>query len=1004
MTRYAWILLALVVAQSLVGQSPTETPSVSLRAIDAGITGGATYYAEGDFIGSWTDPNASLQWELTVDEDATPRVELVHSCAPNCGGRFQLRIGDHILNGETRSTSSWNDYQTMALGPMALAKGRTLVVLRAGPFQTAPMNLKVIRLGPIKGSVKAVVVPRPQGPLPPTYVVPNFHPASCGWLTNWSVERNYCANSYLDHLDRVRDDAHYEFVLSECNTLIAILNFEPQRFAELKTRIQEGRVELPNAFFLEPTINLSGGEALAKMGIEGLRWQQQVMGTRPRFCWAIDVCGTHEQMPQLCAALGLEALIYTRNNRSGKTVFWSESPDGSRILTLVPGHYSEFGTFFGVREPFTTQQLEELERAIAGKVPSTPAGAPVLILGGNGDYSLAPARVQNPTAFLEQWKGFRPDASIRFTTLSRYFDALLPGVQSGRIELPTVRGGTGYMFDSFWIECPRVKSWYRSDEHALQAAETLATISSLKAAYDYPVQSLYHAWLQMLLNMDRNTLWGAAGGMVFEHDSSWDARDRFQWVEQHTAATLEAAAHRLLGDGSAVGLFNPANWRRNDPLRLRLPAGTSLAGATCEAADDGTAFCRLNVPAVGVVGVELLSKPAQAPRKIALAETIDTVFYSARIDPATGAIASLRVKPSGREMLGGPANVLVAEQREGDGDPGDFMEPRPRRPRLASSSDFRHTIGVTDGPLAITVDVQGEFYGGGPCRRVMRFYKDHPRIDFETELTDIPNLTVVVAEFPLAESPTEIRRGIPFGFSHGAWARPNPELNGWTRGIVPAVRWSDYVVPSGGGMAILDRGLTGREINDNIPVLYLYNATDKYYGYPNTWLSGKGHHRFEYALVAHDADWKTARIPQLAWEYNCPVTLASRCAPAPPQSFVRTSDNVIVEVVRREGADIEIRLTECLGLAGTAEVTLDLPHEQAALTDLVGGHPARLDGGPTYRFPVRSQQIVTMRFRTPTPVADIKPLTEWDELVPPHKLAALHQQRKDVKGHPPRGS
>ena len=28
--------------------------------------------------------------------------------------------------------------------------------------------------------------------LPTTYVVANFHPASCGWLANWSVERNYC--------------------------------------------------------------------------------------------------------------------------------------------------------------------------------------------------------------------------------------------------------------------------------------------------------------------------------------------------------------------------------------------------------------------------------------------------------------------------------------------------------------------------------------------------------------------------------------------------------------------------------------------------------------------------------------------------------------------------------------------------------------------------------------------------------------------------------------------
>src|SRR5665648_1137465 len=80
--------------------------------------------------------------------------------------------------------------------------------------------------------------------LPPAYIVPNFHPASCGWLTNWSTERNYCANSYLDHLDRVRDDSTYQFVLSECNNMIAIKNFAPERFEEIKVRVKEGRVEL----------------------------------------------------------------------------------------------------------------------------------------------------------------------------------------------------------------------------------------------------------------------------------------------------------------------------------------------------------------------------------------------------------------------------------------------------------------------------------------------------------------------------------------------------------------------------------------------------------------------------------------------------------------------------------------------------------------------------------------------------------------------------------------
>lgn len=836
------------------------------------------------------------------------------------------------------------------------------------------------------------------------FVVPNFHPASCGWLTNWSAERDYCANSYLDHLDRVRDDPNYEFVLSECNNMIAIRNFEPERFAELKNRVKEGRVELVNAFFLESTCSLSGGEALAKMGIEGLRWQQEVMGVRPRFLWAIDLCGTHEQMPQLAAGLGLEALIYTRCSRAQRSIFWSESPDGSRILTLVPGEYAEdLGGAFQAKAPLAADQLGKTAAYLASKFAYTPPGAPVLVFAGGTDYALAPARRENPTEFLGQWKAYRPDCDVRFTTLSKYVDAILPGIRSGDIKLETVRGGTSYTFDSFWIENPRVKSWFRRDEHALQAAETLGTIASLTSGYEYPAEKFYDSWLQVLLSMDRNSLWGSAGGMVFESETSWDVRDRLGWVEKAAAEELKAAARKLAGGGEGVTLFNPANWTRTDPLRLKLLPGTRLAGTASESAEDGTVICRVEVPSTGVVGFRLEPRPADAPNPIALPPIIETEFYSARVDPSTGALISLRTKPSGREMLGGPANVLVAEKHTGQGDPGDFTDPRPRRPRLASSSDVNPEIAVTEGPIAITVDVRCRFVGGAPSRRLMRFYKNHPRVDFETELNDIPNLTVVVAEFPLAAPPAEIRRGLPFGFSHGAWARPNPGLHGWVKGINPVVRWIDYEMPEGGGLAILDRGLTGRETNDRTPVIYLYNATDEYYGYPNSWLSGKGSRKLEYALVAHEAGWDSARIPQLAWEYNAPVSAVEGCAVIEPQSFLRTSQNVIAEVVRRDGPDIEVRLTECLGRAGTAEVSLSLPHTRAAMTDLVGQNARRLDGGPGYSFPVRPLQIVTLRFRTAAPVAKVEPLTEWDKLVPEGKRAALRDHRKDRKGHPPRG-
>jgi alpha-mannosidase len=832
------------------------------------------------------------------------------------------------------------------------------------------------------------------------YVVPVFHPASCGWLTNFSMERVYCANSYFDHLDRVRDDPQYAFVLSEVNNMIAMMNFKPERMPELKKAIQARRVELVNGFFLESTINLSGGEALVRLGVEGLRWQKKMFGVRPRFAWTIDVCGTHDQMAQISSGLGLEAMVYTRKNPTGSAVHWSVSPDASKVLSLSPGHYSELETVMLASEALKPDQVAKVEKELAAKLKITPEQAPLLILAGGGDYALAPHCKQFPKEFLEQWKQDPDHPEMRFSILGNYLDDLQALDQAGKLDIPSMLGGTAYDFDSFWIECPRVKSSYRRCEHLLQAAESLCAAASLKTKHAYASQELYDAWTLMFLNMDRNTLWGSAGGMVFEHEKSWDVKDRFEWVEKHSAAAAEAAGAALVPAGDGVGLYNPLNWTRRDPVLLP----QALDGVPGQAAGDGMVLCQPELKPFGMAGWNRAKESVPEMREVPLPLRIDTEFYEIRIDEKSGAIASVKLRANGTEMLGAPANVVVAEKpKSQNADPGDFMLPRPGRIRLDSTSEHPQTVRVRQGPLATFVEVEGEFAGGGLCRRTMVFHNDYPRIDFTTELNDVPNLTVVVAEFPLAGAIGEVRRGIPYGFSHGAWARPDPKLHGWTKGIVPAVRWSHYSMEGGGGAALLDRGLSGRELNGSTPIIYLYNATDKYYGYPNSWLSGKGRHTVQYALVLHDGEWKDARIPWMAWEYNCPPLAFAGRGVMPASSFLDTSPNVVVEALRRVGSDIEVRLAECLGYAGTAEIALSLPHRSAAQTDMNGEHAKPLRGGPAYTFPVRPQQIVTLRFRTAQPVPEPELVTAWDRMVPPDKVAMLHQYSTE-KGHPPKGN
>jgi alpha-mannosidase len=841
------------------------------------------------------------------------------------------------------------------------------------------------------------------------FLVPNFHPASCGWLTTFSRERVYCANSYLDHLDRVRDDPHYAFVLSEVNNIIAIMNFQPERIPELKQRVAEKRVELVNAYFLESTINLSGGEALVRLGVEGLRWYEQVFGLRPKYSWNIDVCGTHDQMPQIASGLGLEVLIYTRRNPTGKTIYWSVSPDGSKILTLSPGGYSEAGAIFSSKTPLNGEQLSKLAQFFDSKEPITPQGAPILVLAGGDDYALAPTVKSYPSDFLEQWTKAGSGRTIEFTTLSQYVDAIQPEIASGKMSLPTLYGGTAYDFDAFWIECAEVKTRYRRNEHALQAAEMLATIASLQAtgnSFEYPAQALHDAWILMCLNMDRNTLWGSAGGMVFVSEQSWDARDRFEWVRKTSSQTLDSAGKSLLPAGGEIGLFNPLNWKRKDPVELQLPVGTSFDGLPSELLPNGFVLCQPEMPSISACGLKLSQRPASTAEVVELPDVIETNYYLARFDRATGALTSLKSRKTSRELLGAPANVIVAEQpaKVQDNAPADFMPPRPERTRVASSSDQPTTMRAARGPIAWTIVASGTFYGGSAVRRLVRLYHDSPRIDFETELNDIPNHTVVVAEFPLAIDIAQVRRGIPFGFSHGAWATPDSELHGWTKGIVPAVRWSDHAFSGGGGFAILDRGLSGREVNGRTPILYLINAQDEYHGYPNAWLSGKGRHLLPYSVVAYDGAWEEAHIPQMAWEYNRePAVIPGRAA-MQAQSFVETSDNVIVEAVRREGNHIELRLVESRGVPGTATIKVLFPHQTAMLTDLVGRRLSDVRPAATYRFPVRAQQIVTMHLETSTSVPIPSPTSSWDSFVPAEKLAALHAYDPKLKGHPPFGN
>jgi alpha-mannosidase len=87
-------------------------------------------------------------------------------------------------------------------------------------------------------------------------------------------------------------------------------------------------------------------------------------------------------------------------------------------------------------------------------------------------------------------------------------------------------------------------------------------------------------------------------------------------------------------------------------------------------------------------------------------------------------------------------------------------------------------------------------------------------------------------------------------------------------------------------------------------------------------------------------------------------------SPETSMSFLETSENIIVEAMRREEDQIELRSVECLGLPGTVLVKVSLPHRKVHITDLTGRKKTTLSHAESYSIPVQPREIVTLHLET----------------------------------------
>ena len=275
-------------------------------------------------------------------------------------------------------------------------------------------------------------------------------------------------------------------------------------------------------------------------------------------------------------------------------------------------------------------------------------------------------------------------------------------------------------------------------------------------------------------------------------------------------------------------------------------------------------------------------------------------------------------------------------------------------------SQFRpHSISELADDLGTTLRIQGPFVGGQRVQEIT-LYNQLPRIDFRTELRGFPGhdgmLTVV---FPMRRS-ADLKSEYE---THNAVTR-RPD------GIYDAHTWVD-LEDSDGGVAILNQGTGGHQIDGGNARLILLRSVTHYRGYHAPEASEAGIRSFQYALYPHPGEWSGSGVVEQAHSFNSPLRVISTdvhqgSLPAEYSFLSIPSGHFEVTAWKQaeQGGEFILRGHETQGKAGRVRLHVELPVQRAWFADLLEqpGKEAAVDHG-SVEFDCQPFEFVTLRLR-----------------------------------------
>jgi alpha-mannosidase len=768
------------------------------------------------------------------------------------------------------------------------------------------------------------------------WLVGNSH-IDAAWLWRWQETIDVIRNTWRTALKLAEVFPGYVFAGSSAAFYDAMDRLEPAFADSLAAATDRGVWAPVGGWWVEPDMNLSGGESLVRQGLYGQRYFQRRFGRRSTVAWTPDTFGYPWTLPQILAGSGFTSFVTQKIRWNDSTdfphnVFWWEGRDGTRLLSYIPYGYTHD------LDPATLVEQRAEDRARSGIGHQ-------IVLYGVGDHGGGPT-----IAMLERAERLR--RVLTFPAV-RY-----AGPEPALAAVARAEPDSGFAAwrDELYLEYHRgtytsqatMKRRNRESEAGLQVAEALAAVDTAP----YPRTALEAAWRRVLFNQFHDILPGSGIDSIYlDANATYDTAQAL--IDSLTSTSFAHLRSRMdtRGRGTAVVVFNALGWARGGWAAVTSAATRATDAAGTTGAD--TIWVYLDsVPALGARIVHL-PDGARARAGSRLAEPaagrhwIENAFLRVEVDTATGAIARLYDKQAAREVLApeGRANVLqVLDDRPSQWDAWNLMP----NPETWEVTEVRRVVGSSDGEAArLTV---ARAWGSSVFRQTLVLRREADYLDVETEVDWHERRKLLKVAFGFAVTPDSATFEIPYGtIARSGRPRTQAERAKWE---VPGQRWAD-VSADGYGVALLNDSKYGWDYRDGLLRLSLLKAPL----WPDS-TADRGRQRFRFAILPHAGDWREAGIERRAAAYNVPllagveplhagplgrtVEFGGTGAPGASVAWLKRAEDgerMVLRVVEWHGrdADVPVRLPCTAGGVRRANLLED-PGDALAVT----GREARL--------------------------------------------------------------